>query len=98
MPAYLNDMPYWATLSYPDFQTRVTSQAFVACSRHDKKAETALPPTVDCQQLLTRYEDVVLETSVGHAETRLGRVHATRKVCLYTTQGRGEAGAGSREW
>lgn len=43
--AYLNEMPYWATLSKPDFHTRVTSQAFVACNRHDKKAETALPPT-----------------------------------------------------
>jgi hypothetical protein len=43
---HLNEMPYWATLSYPDFHTRVTSQAFVACSRQDKKADTALPPTV----------------------------------------------------
>jgi hypothetical protein len=43
-------MPYWATLSYPDFHTRVTSQAFVACNRHDKKADTALPPTIPCQQ------------------------------------------------
>ena len=43
--AYWKEMPYCATLSKPDFQTRVTSQAFVACSRHDKKAETAFPPT-----------------------------------------------------
>jgi hypothetical protein len=43
-------MPYWATFSYPDFQTRVTSQAFVACNRQDKNADTALPPTVSCQQ------------------------------------------------
>lgn len=42
---YLNEMPYWATLSKPLFQTRVTSQAFVACSRQERKAETALPPT-----------------------------------------------------
>ena len=46
---YLNEMPYWATLSYPDFQTSVTSQAFVAWSRHDKNAETAFPPTAGCQ-------------------------------------------------
>jgi hypothetical protein len=52
--AYLKEMPYWATLSYPDFHTSVTSQAFVACSRHDKKAETALPPTVCCQQDVRR--------------------------------------------
>jgi len=43
---YLKVMPYWATLSKPDFQTRVTSQALVACRRHDRKAETAFPPTV----------------------------------------------------
>lgn len=46
---YLNDIPYWATLSKPDFQTRVTSQAFVAWRRHERKAETALPPTARCQ-------------------------------------------------
>ena len=28
--AYLKDIPYWATASYPDFQTNVTSQALVA--------------------------------------------------------------------
>lgn len=44
-PAYLNEMPYCATCSYPDFQTRVTSQALVACNLHDRKAETAFPPT-----------------------------------------------------
>ena len=44
--AYLNDMPYCETDSKPDFQTRVTSQAFVACNRHDKNAETAFPPTI----------------------------------------------------
>lgn len=27
---YLNDMPYCETASYPDFQTKVTSQALVA--------------------------------------------------------------------
>ena len=44
--SYRKDIPYWLTLSKPDFQTRVTSQALVACRRHDKKAETAFPPTV----------------------------------------------------
>lgn len=44
-PTYLNEMPYCATCSYPDFQTRVTSQALVACNLHDRKAETAFPPT-----------------------------------------------------
>lgn len=43
--AYLKDMPYCETASYPDFQTNVTSQALVAWSRHDKKAEMGLPPT-----------------------------------------------------
>ena len=43
---YLNDMPYCATAWKFAFHTKVTSQAFVACSLHDKKAETALPPTM----------------------------------------------------
>lgn len=47
--AYLKEMPYWATLSKPDFHTRVTSQALVAWRRHERKAETAFPPTVCCQ-------------------------------------------------
>jgi len=42
---YLNEMPYCDTVSKPLFQTSVTSQALVAERRHDKKAETALPPT-----------------------------------------------------
>ena len=42
---YLKDIPYWATCGKLAFQTRVTSQALVACNRHDRKAETALPPT-----------------------------------------------------
>jgi hypothetical protein len=43
--SYLNEMPYCDTVSKPFFQTRVTSQALVAERRHDRKAETALPPT-----------------------------------------------------
>ena len=43
--AYLNEMPYCDTDSNPDFQTSVTSQALVACSLHDKNAETEFPPT-----------------------------------------------------
>ena len=43
--AHLNEMPYCETASYPDFHTKVTSQAFVAWSLHDKNAEMALPPT-----------------------------------------------------
>ena len=43
--AYLNEMPYCDTESKPLFHTSVTSQALVAERRHDKKAETALPPT-----------------------------------------------------
>ena len=43
--AYLNDIPYCDTASKPDFQTSVTSQAFVACSRHERNADTAFPPT-----------------------------------------------------
>ena len=43
--AYLNEIPYCETESNPDFQTNVTSQALVACSRHERKADTALPPT-----------------------------------------------------
>ena len=42
---YLNDIPYCATASKPDFQTKVTSQALVACNLQERKAETALPPT-----------------------------------------------------
>ena len=38
-------MPYCDTCSKPDFQTSVTSHAFVACSLHERKAETAFPPT-----------------------------------------------------
>lgn len=43
--SYLNEMPYCDTVSKPLFQTSVTSQALVAERRHDRKAETALPPT-----------------------------------------------------
>lgn len=43
---HLNDMPYCSTCWKFDFHTRVTSQALVAESRHDKNAETALPPTI----------------------------------------------------
>jgi hypothetical protein len=42
---YLNETPYCDTASKPDFQTKVTSQEVVACSRHERKAEIALPPT-----------------------------------------------------
>ena len=41
----MNEIPYWCTASNPDFHTNVTSQAFVAWSLQDKKADTALPPT-----------------------------------------------------
>lgn len=41
----LKEMPYCDTASKPLFHTSVTSQAFVAESRHERKAETALPPT-----------------------------------------------------
>lgn len=43
--AYLKDIPYWATASYPDFQTSVTSQALVAWSLHERNAEIWFPPT-----------------------------------------------------
>ena len=43
--AHFIDMPYCATDSKLDFQTSVTSQALVACNRHERNAETALPPT-----------------------------------------------------
>ena len=33
-------MPYCETWSKPPFQTKVTSQAFVACSLHERNAET----------------------------------------------------------
>lgn len=46
LSTYLKEIPYCATCSKPVFHTRVTSQAFVAWSRHDKKAETEFPPTV----------------------------------------------------
>lgn len=42
---YLIVIPYCATFSKSCFHTSVTSQALVAWSRHDRKAETALPPT-----------------------------------------------------
>lgn len=44
--SYRKEIPYCATASYPDFQTSVTSQALVACSLQERKAETALPPTI----------------------------------------------------
>ena len=43
---YLNEMPYCETVSKPLFHTSVTSQALVADSRHERKAETELPPTI----------------------------------------------------
>lgn len=45
LSTYLNDMPYCETFSKLLFQTNVTSQAFVADSRHERKAETEFPPT-----------------------------------------------------
>lgn len=39
------EMPYCETCSKPDFHTSVTSQALLAWRRHDRKAETAFPPT-----------------------------------------------------
>jgi hypothetical protein len=79
MRAYLNDMPYWATLSYPDFHTRVTSQAFVACSRHDKKAETALPPTVESQQLFRHSDDAAQRPRCKSRHGR--RIEYKQSVC-----------------
>lgn len=49
--AYLKEMPYCATAWKLDFQTNVTSHAFVACRRQERNAETALPPTA--QNLLS---------------------------------------------
>ncbi len=43
---YWKDIPYCETVSNPDFHTRVTSQALVAWSLQERKAETALPPTI----------------------------------------------------
>ena len=43
---YLKDIPYCDTASYPDFHTRVTSHALVAWSLQERKADTALPPTM----------------------------------------------------
>ena len=92
--AYLNDMPYWATLSYPDFQTRVTSQAFVACSRHDRKAETALPPTVDGQYTTQlREEEMVLEASTAWS-CACQRQSTCGCLLAYTHKSRGEPCAG----
>lgn len=42
-------MPYCATASKPLFHTNVTSQALVADNLQERKAETALPPTVTRQ-------------------------------------------------
>ena len=41
----LKEIPYCDTCSKPFFHTSVTSQALVACSLHDRKADTAFPPT-----------------------------------------------------
>lgn len=43
--AYLNVTPNCDIASKLDFHTRVTSQAFVAWSRQERKADIALPPT-----------------------------------------------------
>ena len=79
--AYLKDMPYWATLSYPDFHTRVTSQAFVACSRHDKKAETALPPTAESQQSFSRGDDAAECPRCKSRRGRRPRIQDKQSVC-----------------
>lgn len=57
---HLNEMPYWLTCSYPFFHTSVTSHACVADRRHERNAETALPPTVctRCQLEVTRSNDM----------------------------------------
>ena len=49
---HLNVMPYCETDSNPDFQTSVTSQAFVAWSLHERNADTELPPTVAPKSVL----------------------------------------------
>lgn len=59
----MNEMPYCDTASKPLFQTRVTSQALVAERRHERKAETALPPTAQtfCVSLSSMAVDEVRE-------------------------------------
>src|SRR5580704_17180879 len=57
---HLIEMPYWATVSKPAFHTSVTSQAFVACRRHERKAETAFPPTEATHQLVRRCRPITL--------------------------------------
>ena len=52
--SYLKETPYCATLSKPDFQTRVTSHALVAESRHERKAEMAFPPTIRTSLVICR--------------------------------------------
>lgn len=44
---YFIEIPYCATCSKPDFHTSVTSQVLVAWRRQERKADTALPPTVN---------------------------------------------------
>ena len=77
--SYLNEMPYCATVSKPLFHTSVTSQALVADRRHERKADTELPPTrialVFSFAILTRRtgEAMVMERSAAcvHISTSL---------------------------
>lgn len=43
----MNDIPYCDTASNAVFQTNVTSQEWVACKRHERNAESGLPPTAN---------------------------------------------------
>lgn len=66
--SYRNDIPYCDTESNPDFQTSVTSHAFVACSLHERKAETAFPPTIELDVSL-----LLLVQHLPHQAAECGR-------------------------
>jgi hypothetical protein len=65
---YRNEIPYCDTMSKLDFHTSVTSQAFVADSLHDRKAETALPPTTP--------------DTISFAHDRTSMRHGIEQACL----------------
>ena len=77
----MKEIPYCDTDSKPDFQTRVTSHAFVACNLHERKADTALPPTVN-RRVSNASSREIVERATG--ELLLAR--RTKKRTLHENQ------------
>jgi hypothetical protein len=77
----LNEMPYCDTFSKPDFQTSVTSQALVACRRHDRKADTAFPPTEHTLTVRSSSISDILRARTRRKRAFHSRAHPQKRLC-----------------